>query len=106
MSRHVVGVLEAFTYSEALLNSETQNRSQDQNTYASQLKRTAEVIANGEIPIPVDWPQADLEQLLDLVHDARRKGYLSARSKATRRRLCYAENLTLKNSAALYSTCV
>ncbi len=37
------------------------------------LPKIAELIANGEIPIPVDWPEDRLLPLLDLVHAARRR---------------------------------
>ena len=70
------------------MNSETTNRSQDQITQAEQLKKTAELIANGEISIPVDWPQAKLNQLLDLVHDARRKRLLRFFAKTIAKDIC------------------
>ena len=70
------------------MNSETQNRSQDEITRASRLKKTAEVIASGEIPIPVDWPQTELQQLLDLVHDARRKRLLRFFAKTVAKDIC------------------
>ena len=70
------------------MNSETFIGSQDEITRASRLKKTSEVIANGEIPIPVDWPQDELEQLLDLVHDARRKRLLRFFAKTLARDIC------------------
>ena len=42
-------------------------------TEADRLPRIAELVANGEIPIPVDWPEDRLLPLLDLVHAARRR---------------------------------
>ena len=40
---------------------------------AGRLHQTAELIADGELPIPVDWPEESLSPLLDLVHAARRR---------------------------------
>lgn len=40
---------------------------------AQRLPQIAEMIADGEIPIPVDWPDNHLHPLLDLVHAARRR---------------------------------
>lgn len=37
------------------------------------LHQTAELIANGELPIPAHWPEHRLSSLLDLVHAARRR---------------------------------
>ncbi|WP_160167285.1 hypothetical protein [Rhodopirellula sp. SWK7] len=49
------------------------NQSEADQESAARLSRIAEMIADGEIPIPVDWPHSRLHPLLDLVHAARRR---------------------------------
>lgn len=41
------------------------------------LPEIAEMIAEGELPIPLEWEAEHLATLLDLVHDARRKRLVS-----------------------------
>ena len=83
------GALEAFNQLlEDFLNSETTYGSQDEIAQASQLKKIAETIANGEIPIPIDWAEDELNQLLDLVHVARRKQLLQFFAKTVARDIC------------------
>ena len=83
------GALEAFNQLlEDLLNSETTYGSQGEIAQASQLKKIAETIANGEIPIPIDWAEDELNQLLDLVHVARRKQLLQFFARTVARDIC------------------
>ncbi len=49
------------------------NQSEADPVSAERLPQIAEMIADGEIPIPVDWPDSHLHPLLDLVHAARRR---------------------------------
>ena len=56
----------------SVLTSDLNNRT-DAATDADRLPRIAELIANGELSIPVDWPEDRLLPLLDLVHAARRR---------------------------------
>lgn len=49
------------------------NPSEADSVSAERLPQIAEMIADGEIPIPVDWPDNHLHPLLDLVHAARRR---------------------------------
>lgn len=37
------------------------------------VSKIAEMIASGELPIPFDWPQPRLQQLLNEVHQRRRR---------------------------------
>ena len=48
-------------------------QSQTEPVSVERLPKIAEMIADGEIPIPVDWPDSHLHPLLDLVHAARRR---------------------------------
>ncbi len=49
------------------------NQSEADSVSAERLPQIAEMIADGEIPIPVDWPDSRLHPLLNLVHAARRR---------------------------------
>lgn len=43
----------------------------------ARIPEIAEMIADGEIPLPIDWPNGRLHHLLDLVHAARRRRLVS-----------------------------
>ncbi len=49
------------------------NHSEADSVPSARFPEIAEMIADGEIPIPVDWPENRLHPLLDLVHAARRR---------------------------------
>ncbi len=64
--------LESLHPKEKRLSNDLDTRT-DAATDADRLPKIAESIANGELPIPVDWPEDRLLPLLDLVHAARRR---------------------------------
>ena len=69
------------------LTSETKNRT-EAGFSTERLHKTAELIANGELPIPMDWPVHHLSALLDLVHDSRRRKLVRYFSRLIAKDIC------------------
>ena len=70
------------------MTSEKFIRSQDTSNDKGRLTKISESIANGEIPIPVDWPDDQLHPLLDLVHAARRRRLVRFLARLVARDIC------------------
>ncbi|MGZ0173243.1 MAG: hypothetical protein ACKVHE_27255, partial [Planctomycetales bacterium] len=60
------------TQKERVLNSPKKEPA-NQSPTQPRLPEIAEMIAEGELPVPTDWPPHRLQPLLDLVHVARRR---------------------------------
>lgn len=57
----------------------------------------AELIARGEVPFPTDWPEDQLPELADQVHECRRDQLIRFIAKAIARELC-SEDLQASGS--------
>ena len=71
------------------MNSDLDDRTETV-ALTDRLYQTAELIANGEVPIPVDWPEDRLFPLLDLVHVARRRRLVRYFARLVAKDICRA----------------
>lgn len=57
----------------------------------------AELIARGEVPFPTDWPEDQLPELADQVHECRRDQLIRFIAQSIARELC-SEDLHVSGS--------
>ena len=64
------------------------NESKPTSTNAQDQRSLASMIANGELPVPIDWPEDRLLILLNDVHNLRRRRLVSFIARAIARDIC------------------